>query len=211
MSKVKKLIKLFNIYKSQGLIKALWVVFRVVILPSDKIDKIISRLGTIVDIGCGNGGLTNYLAVGSPKRQFIGIDLSRSRIADALKTTGRSRRVTFINADVTKIKLPNVDIYMIVDVLHHISYSDQEKLIMFLAKRLSKKSLLLIKEVDNSNTLPFLYGHFFEKILYPKEKIYSRSKIEWRRLFDKLGLKYKIDGGNWYFYDSTIIFTLRKI
>lgn len=205
-----KLITLFNIYKNQGLFKSFWVVLRVVILPSDKIDKIISKSGTILDIGCGNGGLTNYLAVESPKRRLIGIDLSKNRIADALKTIRKGHRITFINADVTKIKLPKVNTYMIVDVLHHISYPDQEKLITFLAKRLSKKSLLLIKEVDNSNTLPFLYGHLFEKILYPKEKIYPRSKTEWKKLFDKLGLKYKIEDGNWYFYDSTTIFTLRK-
>ncbi|MFH1826926.1 MAG: class I SAM-dependent methyltransferase [bacterium] len=205
-----KLIKLFDIYRDQGLVKAFWVFLRVAILPAIKINKIIPKSGTILDIGCGNGGLTNYLSIGYPKRKLIGIDLSKDRITDALETTARGRNVSFINADVTKAKLPKVDVYMIIDVLHHISYSKQEKLIAFLSKRLSSTSILLIKEVDNSNKLPFLFGHIIEKILYPQEKIYTRSKSEWKSIFNRLGLKYKIESGIWYFNDSTTIYILKK-
>lgn len=206
-----KLKKLFDIYRNQGLLKAVWVFLRVGILPAVEIDKIIPKSGTILDIGCGNGGLTNYLSIGSPKRKLIGIDLSKSRITDALKTISKNRRTSFINADVTKIKLPKVDVYTIVDVLHHISYSNQEKLISFLAKKLARTSILLIKEVDDSNKLPFLFGHIFEKVLYPREKINTRSRSQWERIFDKYGLTYTVKGGVWYFNDSTTIFILKKV
>lgn len=207
---MKKLLKLFSLYRKQSLIKAFWVFLRVAILPASKIDKIIPKEGTILDIGCGNGGLANYLAIGFPRRKLIGIDFSKGRIIDALKTVEGGRKVIFINADVTRVNIPKVKAYLLVDVLHHISYVKQEKLLSYLARNLSKDSILVIKDVDNSNTLPFLYGHLFEKILYPKEKIYTRSKREWTSFFDKLGLKYTIAGGNWYFYDSTNIFTLKK-
>jgi ubiquinone/menaquinone biosynthesis C-methylase UbiE len=207
---MKDLLKVFKIYNHGEIIKAFWVLVRLIVLPSTKIDKIIPQSGKILDIGCGNGGLTNYLAIRSPKRKLLGIDLSKSRIFEAQLSVKTKNNPKFINADVTKISIPKVKAYLITDVLHHISYGNQIKLLSFITRNLSKDSMLVIKEVDKSNILPFLYGHLFEKILYPKEKIYARGRSEWESIFTKLGLTFTVGGGNWYFYDSTNIYTLKK-
>ncbi len=206
-----KLVFLFLLYKPQGIIKALWTILRIIILPYNKLDSLVPKNGTILDIGCGNGGLSNYLSLQSPKRKILGIDLSKKRIESAKKSIGKRKNVNFALGDVIKIKKSKADCYLIVDVLHHIDFEKQERLLRFLAKKMNKNSRLIIKEVDPSNKIPFLCGHVIEKALYPKEKIYARPKKEWEKVFRSLGLAIKVTGGTFYFPDSTCIFVLTKI
>lgn len=207
---MKKIASLFSLYKPQGIIKASWTVLRILILPYKKLDSLVPRNGTVLDIGCGNGGFSNYLCLESPKRKVLGIDLSKKRVEIAKKSIGKRKNVHFIFGDVTKIKQPFADCYLIVDVLHHIDFEKQEKLLEFLAKKLNRRSSLIIKEIDPSNKIPFLFGHTIEKILYPKEKIYARPKKEWEKIFKSFGLSIKVTGGTFYFPDSTRIFILKK-
>jgi len=205
---LKELKALFFIYKPQGIAKALLVVLRVIILPYKKIDKIVPPIGTIVDIGCGNGALTNYLR--SPKRIMKGIDLSKNRISIAIKSVKSRKNIEFIYGDAISFKLPRVDCYLIVDVLHHIPFQDQEKLLKFLSKSLGSKSILIIKEVDKSNQISYFFSNLIEKVLYPREQIYTRSKHAWIKLFKSLGFSTAIKSGVSYFPDSTKIFVLSK-
>jgi len=201
---------LFHLYNQFGLFTGIWTVIRVFILPYKKIEELIPKKGSVIDIGCGNGGFTNYLSYRSPQRRITGVDLSKKRISLAKKSVGTRKNITFLHGNAVTIKLPKTDCYLVVDVLHHIPYKGQELLLTFLAKQLRNNSRLIIKEVDPLNRLPFLFGHIIEKILYPKETIYERTKQEWIQLFVKLGLSYSVDGGVFYFPDSTCIFTLRK-
>lgn len=204
-----KLISLFLLYKTQGIIKASWTVLRILILPYKKLDLLIPQKGTIIDIGCGNGGFSNYLSIHSPERTIQGIDFSKKRMLIAKKSVGKRKNIKFTLGNVTKIKQPSVNCYLIIDVLHHIDFQNQEKLLRFLGKKMSNNSMLIVKEVDPSNRIPFLFGHALEKILYPKEKIYARSKKDWERMFRSLGLSVKVLSGASYFPDSTRIFVLK--
>src|SRR3990167_9711685 len=194
-----RLISLFLLYRPKGIIKASWTVLRILILPYKKLDSLIPGKGTIVDIGCGNGGFSNYISLFSSKRKVFGIDLSKKRIESAKKSIGKRKNVKFVLGDVTKIKQPKADCYLVIDVLHHIDFKNQEKLLKFLAKKMSKNSMLIVKEVDPSNRIPFLFGHFIEKTLYPNEKIYARSRRDWQEFFRSLGLNIKVIPGSSYF------------
>jgi SAM-dependent methyltransferase len=207
---LKELKALFFIYKPQGVSKALWTILRILILPYEKIDELVPPIGTIVDIGCGNGALTHYLLLKSPKRVMKGIDLSKNRISIALNSVKNKKNIQFMYGDATTSKLPRVDCYLMVDVLHHIPFQGQEKLLKFLAKSLGDNSILIIKEVDKSNHISYLFSHFIEKLLYPKEHIYARGKQEWIKLFKSLGLSSILKSGASYFPDSTKIFILSK-
>jgi len=193
-----------------GITRALWTCLRVLVTPFAKLDKIIPNSGLIMDVGCGNGGVANYLSTGGRRRRLIGVDYSRSRINEALRSVHGRKNINFVYGDVTSKKLPRADCYFFVDVLHHIPFKDQIKLINRLVSLMNKKTMLAIKEVDTSNTLPFWFGQISEKILYPTEKIYARSKRDWLRIFSKMGLSYQIEAGTLYFPDSTLIYILSK-
>ena len=207
---MKELKSLFFIYKPQGIFRALWVVLRILILPYRKIDEIVPSIGTIVDIGCGNGALANYLYLRSPRRIMKGIDLSKKRISAAIKSVRNRKNIEFIYGDAITAKLPRADCYLIVDVLHHIPFQDQKNLLKFLSKSLGNKSILIIKEVDKSVQISYLFSNLIEKVLYPREHIYTRSKQAWIKSFTSLGLSFSLKSGASYFPDSTKIFILQK-
>jgi len=167
---MRELRSLFLIYKPQGILKALWTILRIVILPYDKLDKIIPKKGIVLDIGCGNGGFTNYIVLGSKERKVTGIDFSKDRISQAVKSIRKRKNIKFIFGDVVKTNLPKANCYLMIDMLHHISFKNQDKIIRFISKRLDGNSLLIIKEVDSSNRVPFLFGHIIEKFLYQGQK-----------------------------------------
>lgn len=197
-------------YSVLGQVKAFWSVIRIAILPFWKIDNLVGDSHSIIDIGCGNGALANYLAISKPSRNILGMDLSRTRINDAKKTIIKNGNVKFLYGNVVSKKLPKVDFYLICDVLHHIDYPQQEVLLAAISKKVKKGSKLILKEVDPSNKLPFLFGHLWEKILYPNEKINVRAKKDWLKLLKNLGFSCRITGGAFYFPDSTIIFDCEK-
>lgn len=200
-----KLISLFHLYRPQGLIKTSIVTLRILILPFWKIDKALPKHGTIVDIGCGAGGISNYLSISSSKRYLLGVDISKKRIQSAIKTVGERKNIKFRLGNIMGMNFKANNHYLIVDVLHHIPFLQQDRLMIFLSKKLKKDSLLIIKEVDKSNTLPFLFGHLLEKILYPQEDIYVRTKEEWIKMLNKLGLRFHILTGNPFFPNSSFI------
>lgn len=204
-----KFSSLFLLYLPQGIFKALWTILRILILPYKKLDLLIPQKGTILDIGCGNGGFTNFLSIKSSERVVLGIDHSRKRIKSANKTVGKRKNIKFILGDAITVKQPSANCYLIVDVLHHIDFRSQEKLLKFLTKKMGNNSMLIIKEVDPSDRIPFFFGHIIEKILYPKERIYARSKKDWGILFRSLGLVAQTIPGVFYFPDSTRIFVLK--
>lgn len=201
---------LFRLYLPLGIKRAFLATARVLILPFWKIDEAVPRSGVVLDIGCGEGALANYLSLVSPEREIIGVDISKKRIAIA-KTAGNRRSIKFVHADATKFKLPKAECYLLVDVLHHIFSPNQVRLLSSLAQKLDSNSYLIIKEIDHTTRIPFLFGHVFEKLLYPGESIYPKSKKEWLDVLAKLGLWCVVKKGAFYFPDSTLLYICRKI
>ena len=211
MSTIRSLFNVFSLYLSFGFLHGLRAFLRILILPFWKIDKAFPKKGVIIDIGCGDGGLTNYLALKNRNRIMVGIDMSKDRIGLAKKTVKNRKNIQFIKENAVTMSFNKADGKLLVDVFHHISFHDQEILLKSLSKKMDKNALLVIKEVDNSNFLPFWFGHVIEKILYTGQTIYTRSKEDWLVLFTSLDLSCKIESGSLFFPDSTLIFICKKI
>lgn len=207
---VKNLWELFLFYLPFGLLRSLKVTLRILILPFWKIDNALPKKGKIIDIGCGDGGLTNYLSLRAKERTLFGIDFTKKRINLAKNSRKVHRGITFIEGNANTMNLDKASAYLLVDVLHHIEFSQQKKLLNVIVKKMDGSSELVIKEVDDSSFLPFWFGHVVEKILYPGQVIYTRSKKDWLGLFISLGLSFKVESGSLFFPDSTLIFICKK-
>ncbi|MEX2012774.1 MAG: methionine biosynthesis protein MetW, partial [Candidatus Levyibacteriota bacterium] len=53
---------------------------RLLVIPFEEIDKILPKKGLILDLGCGDGPLTSYLALSSKERQVRGWDIDDKRM-----------------------------------------------------------------------------------------------------------------------------------
>lgn len=164
--------------------------------PYEVVNKMIPKGGTVIELGCGEGLLTNYLAISEPKRKIVGYELVSERLASAKK---KIKNTTYKVADVTKLKLPKADVFILFHVLHHLpSKLSQEKLLMDIKKALNKNGKLVIVDVHVSFDIKYLAAWFADHFLVPWvfenrffTRAYFRSESEWMILLKKIGYTIK--------------------
>lgn len=164
--------------------------------PYEVVNKMIPDKGMVIELGCGEGLLTNYLALSSPKRKIVGYELVAGRLKLAKKGIKNTK---YAVADATKQKLEKADVYVLFHVLHHLpSKSSQQKLLEKIKPVLKKKGKLIIVDVHVSFGIRYIAAwiadHFlvpwvFEKRFYTRA--YFRTEKEWKKLLKDLGYKVK--------------------
>lgn len=164
--------------------------------PYEVVEKIVPLSGTITDLGCGEGLLSNYLALASPKRKVIGFELISERLARAKK---RIKNAFFNVGDIVKVSYPASDTIVLFHVLHHLaSYDTQEVVLKKAKKSLKKNGKLIIVEVHVKPTIKYLAASFADHFLVPWvfekrffTRAYFRKEEEWITLLKKMGFKVK--------------------
>ena len=96
---IRKYYQIINLYPF--LWPKIYVFFRTIILPIDKIEKLLPTKGLILDVGCGYG-LTSIFFAKNKKRQIIGSEIDKNRIILAIFTKTESLWNTFHRRDMTR-------------------------------------------------------------------------------------------------------------
>lgn len=164
--------------------------------PYEVVNKMIPKSGTIVELGCGEGLLTNYLAISEPRRKITGYELVPERLESARK---KVKNTIYKVADVTKLALPKADIFILFHVLHHLPSKDsQEILLKDVKKALNKNGKLIIVDVHVSFGIRYVAAWFADHFLVPWvfegrffTRAYFRTVGEWKMLLKKIGYKTK--------------------
>ncbi len=160
---------------------------------------------TILEAGCGSGSILRALAH-TQARKLIGIDFSKVAIENALRPSDRfnfQKKIEFLTGDITKITLPNFDIFVALGLLDWLSPGEIRQLltqikgkmflISFSEKRFSFQQFLHKLYVwisygrKNNGYQPQYYSlekitlllkqHGFEKIKVTRDKRLSFSII----------------------------------
>ena len=188
-----------NLYQSTGW-KRWFVRLRFWDAPYEEIEKLVPKKGKIVDLGCGEGIFTNYLALGSKKRELIGIEIDEGRVKDADKGLENTR---FIHGDALKRDFPKADVILMIHLLHHLpSHKSQKLLIGNCVKKLKKGGRLIIAEVDQKPIVKYLISWLTDAFVVPilfERRLFNfsffyRSESEWKRLLTKYGFTVNASG-----------------
>ena len=192
--KGKNVDKIIDLYSNVNYTKN-FVKFRFWFGPLHEVNELVPRSGTILDLGCGEGILTNFLAVSATKRKMIGVELNASRVKQARKGVKNTK---FLTGSALTLKLPKADAIVVSHVFHHLgSRMRQEELLDVCFNHLKTKGKLIIAEVDRQFSLRYFFGWitdillvpiFFEKKLLDLQ-IYHRGRKEWKALLQKHGFK----------------------
>jgi len=115
-------------------------------------DRLIPRNASIVDVGCGYGQLCFMLGTLAPERKVLGIDYDSDKIELAKHSFLCKNSISFENADMRELVLPNADAYIFNDSLHYVDIEKQFSILSQAAARLNENGMILVRDGDASDS-----------------------------------------------------------
>ena len=183
----------------------LYAYLRFLILPIRRIDETLPKIGTITDYGCGFGVVSCYLALSSKRRKIAGIEYDAGRIKKARIIGKGIKNVKFIVGDASKKRITKSNAHLLIDVIHHIPYDGQIKLLNNIIKSARKNDLIIIKDIGKKPLLKYLWNYMHDKIMTLNDKLYFRSLNWFESFFRQKKLKTEIIRCESFFYSHFII------
>jgi len=110
------------------------------------IDRAVPSTGAILDAGCGFGAMSNLLAMGSPERHLVGVDLDPRKLRVARCAARTLRNVRYRSGDLLDVEYPPADCVMLIDALHYWSAEKQSRIIARCAGCLRPGGTLIFRE-----------------------------------------------------------------
>ena len=117
-------------------------------------DQLLPRQASIVDIGCGVGYIDYMLSfLSHGQREITGIDYDQEKI-DIAKHCFSLRNepgLNFIYANAHDTSLPHADAFLLLDMLHYMPHSEQQKLIKQCMDKLNEGGMIVIRDGNRDN------------------------------------------------------------
>lgn len=177
---------------------------RSLMLPLREIDEILPERGEIIDLGCGEGVTAKYLARVNSRR-VTGVDNNNKRLQNS-----EQKNLKFVLADIRKFDLKGADAIIISDVLHHLNYEEQKKLLNKIASHLKKDGTFIIKEIDTNEFIRSKLSRFWDFVFYPSDEIYYHNSKDLTQKLRALGFKVDFKRVTRLFPGSTNLFICQK-
>lgn len=165
--------------------------------PFYELQKLVPQKGVVVDLGCGEGLLTNYLALKGKKRKLIGIEIDRNRVSRAARGL---KNTEFRQGSALTSDIPVCDSILMSHMLHHLpSYDSQIILLKRCKKALKNGGKLVIAEIDRGWTLKYALGWFVDGIVVPilfegtlvNLNFFHRPKNNWKEILESMNFEVK--------------------
>ena len=128
----------------------------------EKVEALLPKDGTILDLGCGSGIFDIYLRLASPERKIIGMDTDKWKMETLLNKT-KELGIDFRVNDINSTSIPHADAILLYDVIHHIDKNKHIFLFQKCRDALDKGGKLIIKDIELKgffgSIIPFTLDH----------------------------------------------------
>ncbi|QJD30834.1 class I SAM-dependent methyltransferase [Methylococcus geothermalis] len=160
----------------------------------------------LLDLGCGQGLLASLLLAAHSLRAsglwpqcwtppprldaLRGIELMAADVARA--RTALAERAEIVEGDIRRTDFGIADAIVVLDVLHYMTYADQETVLRRIRNALTPRGVLLLRVGDAEGGLPFLISLWVDRLVtflrgHRLPSLYCRPLRVWRRLLEELG------------------------
>jgi len=203
-----KIWELISLYSR--LASKLYICLKCKLTPIDKLSSSIPKECSILDVGSGNGMYSIYLYLKSNKRRILGIDNDKKRIDYANRIAQNIANVKFKTLDLNKnYNLLKCDVYLINDVLHHISDNNKIKLLKKIYLKIPRNGILVIKDMHTRNKIKFALNYLNDKIMTSNKKLFFISEQKLIESLRKIGFKVRYKEINGYLFPH-ILYLCKK-
>jgi 1-acyl-sn-glycerol-3-phosphate acyltransferase len=128
------------------------------------IDGLVPENGTVLDLGCGYGLLSNLLAHKSLGRDVLGVDFDAGKIRVAVKTALPRPSARFVNENILEWDYPESGCILMIDVLHYWSRENQSKIIKKASDALEPGGVLAFREICRSTSFSCFTSGITERL-----------------------------------------------
>jgi len=139
-------------YRRAGWRDAVQVQLRWISCPLWEVERRVPLSGRILEVGCGRGLLSAYLASAAHAREVVGVDvdeakiLTAARVGEVVRRSGA--RVRFERCTRTVLPEGPFDAVVFAEMLYLLEPSERRAVIERAVDRLSNDATVVVKEVD---------------------------------------------------------------
>jgi 2-polyprenyl-3-methyl-5-hydroxy-6-metoxy-1,4-benzoquinol methylase len=139
--------KVQRLYRYQGKFVEQFVHWKMKMDPMfGSLDAVVPRNGFILDLGCGYGVATHWLASFTDGRSFLGTDYDEDKIRVAQRTAPEHPRITFETGDILNCEYPSCDTILLLDVLHYWTPEKQQAILAKARQALRPAGRLILRD-----------------------------------------------------------------
>ncbi len=157
--------KVQRLYRYQGKFVEQFVYWKMKLDPMfGVLDAVVPRDGFLLDLGCGYGVATHWLAQFTDGRTFLGLDYDENKIRVAQRTAPESPRIKFETGDILNCDYPACDTILLLDVLHYWTPEKQQLILNKARQALRSGGHLILRDAARAENEAHRRVDFWEKI-----------------------------------------------
>jgi 2-polyprenyl-3-methyl-5-hydroxy-6-metoxy-1,4-benzoquinol methylase len=159
--------------------------------PFDAIERATPLEGRILEVGCGHGLLSAYLALTSTGRQVTGVDIDEHKIA--LADEARSHlepgeaTLAFRHVDPGRFADGEWDTIVVADVLYLLSPNSKRELLRTMADHVADDGVVVVKEIDTRPAWKFAINRMQEFLATRVLRITQGATLDYESADDLAG------------------------
>lgn len=181
--------KAVELYQDAPLLSRVYLEIRVRNFPINRMWPVLLSLsGQVVSLGAGYGIFELATAMANPAAVFRATDLNRTRIALGQSI---SRSVSNVRFEVFDLAcgIPDFhpDVFLLLDVLHHLQPDIQEQVLKRVAESLRTSGRIIIKECGTHPVWKRWFNRLNDAVGAPFSSTYPRSEQDWSALLQQHG------------------------
>jgi SAM-dependent methyltransferase len=156
--------KVNRLYRYQGKFIEQFVHWKMKMDPMfATLDSVVPRTGHILDLGCGYGIATHWLACFTDTRTFFGLDYDEDKVRTAQQTALKHPRIQFELGDVLTCDYPTCDAVLLLDVLHYWQPEKQQLILEKARRALRPGGVLILRDGARAESDAHRRIHRWEK------------------------------------------------
>jgi SAM-dependent methyltransferase len=167
--------------------------------PYDAVAAAVPESGLIGSIGCGFGVFEIGLALASRRREILGTDADRRKIATASALAAGWTRIRFEAGDFFSAlgDGPRPAAILAIDTFYLIPYADQAAILRKARDVLRARGVMIVKDMRERPRWKAAWNRFQETLavrvlrITQGERFYFRSSESWERLFTEAGFSFE--------------------
>lgn len=175
------------------------------------LDAVVPRRAHVLDLGCGYGLATHWLATFTDTRSFWGVDYDEDKIRVAQRSAPNHPRIEFVQGDLLTCDFPPGDVVLLLDVLHYWTAEKQQLILTKARQALRSGGRLVLRDGARAETEAHRKIHRWEQFATrvgmnrTKEGLHFQTLAELEGLLQRAGFarwEIKAGAGN----DSNVMF-----